>query len=267
MFVSCSASRAVSSGNPPPRSVSIQERYTVKRGKHLTLCKPGQKNIRFDSLKNEYTEDAIRAVISGKKQRQTREQKPIPAQQNVQKILDLAAIHAANKGFAYERWATNFNTKAASKSLLYLQTVCGGRYDVLTQKADEASAHCRELLDQMNAAQKRLTQIDVLRRDVFQQYKASGYSKKFLNEHRQEIDRHRAAKRAFNELGLQKLPSKKSLDMEYSQLLAKKKDAYAAYRDAKEQARELLTHRENLRPYLAPQEASQRAKRPEQIER
>ena len=56
-------------------------------------------------------------------------------------------------------------------------------------------------------------------------------------------------------------------NMEYSQLLAKKKDAYAAYRDAKEQARELLTHRENLRPYLAPQEASQRAKRPEQIER
>ena len=98
----------------------------------------------------------------------------------------MAAIHAANKGYAYERWATNFNTKAASKSLLYLQTVCGGRYDVLAQKADEASAHCRELLDQMNAAQKRLTEIDVLRRhilnyartrEVFQQYKASGYSK------------------------------------------------------------------------------------------
>ena len=172
-----------------------QSGYTVRRGKHLTLCKEGQKNIRFDSLKKECTEDAIRAVISGKKQRQPREQKPVPAQQNVQKILDMAAIHAANKGYAYVRWATNFNTKAASKSLLYLQTVCGGRYDVLTQKADEASAHYRELLDQMNAAQKRLTQIDVLRRhvlnyartrDIFQQYKASGYSKKFLNEHQQE---------------------------------------------------------------------------------
>ena len=253
-----------------------QTGYTVRRGKHLTLCKDGQKNIRFDSLKKEYTEEEIRAVITGKKQRQPRRQTPVPAQQNVQKILDMAAIHAANKGYAYERWATNFNTKAASKSLLYLQTVCGGRYDVLTQKADEAAAHCRELLDQMNAAQKRLTEIDVLRRhvlnyartrEVFQQYKASGYSKKFLNEHQQEIDRHRAAKRAFNELGLQRLPSKKSLDMEYSQLLAKKKETYAAYRDAREQAQELLTHRENLRPYLAPQEASPRAKRLEQDER
>lgn len=69
---------------------------------------------------------------------------------------------------------------------MYLQTVCGGRYDVLAQKANEAAAHCHELLDQMNAAQKRLTEIDVLRqhilnyartREVFQQYKASGYSK------------------------------------------------------------------------------------------
>ena len=135
--------------------------------------------------------------------------------------------HTCRCALRHERQA-----KAASKSLLYLQTVCGGRYDVLTQKADEASAHCRALLDQMNIAQKRLAEIDVLRRhvlnyartrEVFQQYKASGYSKKFLNEHQQEIDRHRAAKRAFNELGLQKLPSKKSLDMEYSQLLAKKK--------------------------------------------
>lgn len=57
---------------------------------------------------------------------------------------------------------------------------------MLAQKADEAAAHCHELLDQMNAAQKRLTEIDVLRRhilnyartrEVFQQYKASGYSK------------------------------------------------------------------------------------------
>ena len=47
--------------------------------------------------------------------------------------------------------------------------------------------------------------------------------------------------------------------MEYSQLLAKKKDAYAAYRDAREQAREMLTHRENLRPYLAPQGNAARA--------
>lgn len=144
------------------------------------------------------------------------------------------------------------------------------------QKADAAAAHCREISGKMDAAQKRLTEIDVLRqhilnyahtRDVFQQYKASGYSKKFLQEHQEEIDRHRAAKRAFNELGLKKLPSKKSLDMEYSQVLAEKKSAYAEYRDAQKTTQELMTHRENLRPYLAPQDDRHTQKKKEQDER
>ena len=56
------------------------------------------------------------------------------------------AIHAADKGVAYERWATNFNTNAASKSLWDLQIYCGGSYDTLVQKADAAAAHCRELV-------------------------------------------------------------------------------------------------------------------------
>lgn len=128
----------------------------------------------------------------------------------------------------------------------------------------------------MDAAQKRLTEIDVLRRhilnyahtrDVFQQYKASGYSKKFLQEHQEEIDWHRAAKRAFNELGLKKLPSKKSLDMEYSQVLAEKKSAYAEYREAQKNTHELMTHRENLRPYLEPQDDRHTPKKKEQDER
>ena len=93
---------------------------------------------------------------------------------------------------------------------------------------------------------------------------ASGYSKKFLQEHQEEIDRHRAAKRAFNELGLKKLPSKKSLDMEYNQVLAEKKLAYAEYREAQKNMQELLTYRENLRPYLAPQDDRPTPKKKEQ---
>ena len=140
-------------------------------------------------------------------------------------------------------------------------------------EVEAASSDCRELSGKMDVAQKRLTEIDVLRRhilnyahtrDVFQQYMASGYSKKFLQEHQEEIDRHRAAKRAFNELGLKKLPSKKSLDMEYNQVLAEKKLAYAEYREAQKNMQELLTYRENLRPYLAPQDDRPTPKKKEQ---
>ena len=110
-----------------------QSGYTVNMGKHLTLCKEGQKNLRLDSLKDGYTEEDIRAVIAGQKTHHPRRKKQRSVSQNVRKILDMNAIHAADKGFAYERWATNFNTDAASKSLWYLQTYCGGSYDTLVQ--------------------------------------------------------------------------------------------------------------------------------------
>ena len=123
--------------------------------------------------------------------------------------------------------------------------------------------------------QTRLTEIAMLKqhiinysrtRQVFQEYKASGYSKKFLKEHQQEIEDHRATKRVFNELGLKKLPTVKSLNEEYSQVLAAKKSVYAQLRTAEAERRELLIHRENLRPILSPEEKP-RGKRKEQDER
>ena len=195
--------------------------------------------------------------------------------ENIQRVIDLENVRARDKGIAYERWATNFNSNAASKSLLYLQTNYDGSYEKLAQAADEMSARSRALSGQMAAAQKRLEEIDILRRHIlnyahtreaFQQYKASGYSKKFLEEHLQEIETHRASKRAFNELGLKKLPSKKALDAGYSQVLAEKKSLYAAYCEEQRKLKEILVHQENLRPYLAPQEP-QTQKRKEQDER
>ena len=43
-------------------------------------------------------------------------------------------------------------------------------------------------------------------KDVYADYRKCGYSKKFLEEHRQEILLHKAAKNAFDELHLKKLP-------------------------------------------------------------
>lgn len=185
------------------------------------------------------------------------------------------AVRAANKGLAYERWATNFNTNAASKSLWYMQTYCGGSYERLSQASDTAVERCRELSAQLDTMQTRLTEIAMLKqhiinysrtRKIFQEYKTAGYSKKFLKEHQQEIEDHRAAKRVFNELGLKKLPTVKSLNEEYSQVLAAKKSVYAQLRTAEAERRELLIHRENLRPILSPEEKP-RGKRKEQDER
>ena len=81
---------------------------------------------------------------------------------------------------------------------------------------------------------------------MFAAYKASGYSKKYLAEHETDILLHRAAKKAFNDLGLKKLPTVKSLQEEYAQLLAGKKAAYSDYKKAREEMRELLTIQNNV---------------------
>ena len=52
-------------------------------------------------------------------------------------------------------------------------------------------------------------------REVYTAYRKTGYSKAFLEAHREENTLHKAAKAAFDEAGLQKLPKVKVLDAEF----------------------------------------------------
>ena len=83
-------------------------------------------------------------------------------------------------------------------------------------------------------------------RDTYVAYRKAGYSKKFREEHEDEILLHQAAKEAFNELNVKKLPTVKALQAEYAALLADKKKAYGEYRQARSEMRELLTVKNNV---------------------
>ena len=88
-------------------------------------------------------------------------------------------------------------------------------------------------------------------RPVYDAYRKSGYSKKFLEAHREEITLHKAAKAAFDEAGLQKLPKVKELDAEFSELLTKKKAAYPDYRKARNEMQELMKAQKNVEMFFA----------------
>lgn len=55
----------------------------------------------------------------------------------------------------------------------------------------------------------------------------------FYEEHYTELALHKAAKAIFDELGTKKLPTVKVLQAEYTELLAKKNNAYTQYRTVK----------------------------------
>ena len=161
--------------------------------------------------------------------------------------MDIQAKLQAGKGAGYARWAKVFNLKQMAQTLNYLSEHGLLDYADLETKTAEATAHYHALSDQIKAAEKRMAEIAVLRthivnyaktRDTYVAYRKAGYSKKFRQEHEEEILLHQAAKEAFNELNVKKLPTIKELQTEYAQLLADKKTAYAEYRQARAAMRE-----------------------------
>lgn len=73
-------------------------------------------------------------------------------------------------------------------------------------------------------------------------YRKSGYSKKFLEEHEADIIIHKAAKKAFDEMGVKKLPTVKSLQVEFADLLTAKKEAYAELKKVRDELRDITVH-------------------------
>lgn len=126
---------------------------------------------------------------------------------------------------------------------------------VLAEKSAAASSRFNELSETIKATEKRMAEISVLRtqiinyaktRETYAAYRKAGYSKKFLAEHESEISIHKAAKKCFDDLGITKLPSVKSLQTEYAEMMTQKKAAYSEYRKAREEMKELLTAKANI---------------------
>lgn len=230
----------------------------VKRGgKVPSLMAPGWKAFaRMDTLGADYDVDVLRAVLSGQKARTPRKKAAqLKPEKRVNLLVDIQEKLRAGKGAGYERWARSFNLKQMAQTLNYLSEHGLLEYGALSEKTAAATARFNELSGQIKAAEKRLAEIAVLRthiinysktRDVYVAYRKAGYSKKFKAEHEAELLLHQAAKKAFDELGVKKLPTVGSLQAEYAKLLTGKKAAYGDYRKARDEMKELLTVKANV---------------------
>ena len=232
-----------------------QQGYEIKRGKYTSVKCPRQKRfIRFKTLGEGYSEEEIKAVIAGEAEHRPHQKQP-PKEQPFQLLVDIQAKMAEGKGEGYKKWAAKHNLKEMSKTLLFLQEQKIGNEDELNERAEAAVSRYHALGDSIKAAEKRMAEIAALREhiihfaktcDVYAEYRKSGYSKKFLETHREAIELHRAAKAAFDDAGLKKLPKVKELNAEYAELLAKKKAIYPAYRKAREEMQPLLRAQKNV---------------------
>lgn len=227
--------------------------WEIKRGKQLSFRAPdGKRFIRMDTLGEEYSEKMLKAVLSGEHTHiptKTRRMK-----QRISLLIDIQAKVQEGKGAGYENWAKKFNLKQLASSMAYISTHGIKTYNELFRQVDDAVRKTDELLARVQSAETRLKEIAEMKKaitnylktkDVYAEWKKSGYSKSFYAAHEEQIIIHKAAKKTFD--GIQgKIPTIKALSAEYSEVLSEKQQAYAQYRESRNKMRELLTVKANI---------------------
>ena len=161
-----------------------------------------------------------------------------------------------------------------SKTLLFLRDNKIDSFDRLNARVAEKQEKRERLLHAIQESEKRLAELAALKtqiinysktRTIYEAYRKAGYSKSFLEAHRKEITIHKAAKAAFDELGIKKLPKVKELSLEYEQVLEEKKAAYAEYRQVKKETQEYWIAQRNIASlYAAEREADEERQRQEE---
>ena len=231
-------------------SLLEEKGFTVKRGKHVTLkYKDFKKAVRLDSLGDGYTEEDIRAVLIGKRKHVQRQR----SNRNTL-LIDIDSKIRMNQTTAKIR-----NLKQMAQTINYLREHRLLDLAELQKKMAYVTAKYHELSDKIKSAEARTKEIGEMKtqiiaymktREVYDCYRKSGYSRAYYAEHESEILLHKAAKKAFDEWNLKKLPTVKSMNAEYTELVRQKKTLYAEYSAVRSEMRELLIHKCNVEKIL-----------------
>ena len=231
--------------------------FEFKDGKQPAFKGKEQKRfIRLRSLGEGYSKEELQAVVSGKSLRKAR---TAPEQKQFHLLIDIQEKMAEGKTVGYEKWAKKYNRKEAARTVILLKEKGLDNYDDLVAYTEKLSSRFSELSDSIKAAEKRMIEVQALQkhiknyhdtRQIYVEYRKSGYSKKFFEEHRQEITLHKAAKKAFDELQASKLPSRQSLYEEFHRLAVQKKKDYTEYRQVRKEREELLIAKQTVETIL-----------------
>ena len=247
------------------------EGYKIKCGKHTAICGKKQKRfIRFRSLGEDFTEDNLIKVIAGEKEAPERNEKlPAKKEEKHEKrkfdlVVDIQEKMAQGKNGGYVRWAKKYNVKQFAESILFLQQHDIHDKETLDALVTESSARYHDLMKKIKDAEERMAENKAIKthiinysktRETYIAYRKSGYSKKFLEEHRDEITLHRAAKEAFSKLSEGKIPKVKDLNDEFARLLSEKKAAYNEYKKIRKEMQDYQIAKQNVESFYTAQQS------------
>ena len=226
----------------------------IKRGAQISIKPPeGKRYIRLDTLGSEYDEASLRRTLA-------RNHVHIPKiprgdfnGSQVKRLIDIETKLHAGKGKGYQVWAERNNIDAKAQMIIFLKEHHIGSLEELNEQIQELTNQQKELKAALREKQNRMKEINRQRqmirdysrtKEVYTQYRESGWSVKFYQEHRQEIEDHRNAQAVYSSLD-GKTPTLKELTAEYDELKEQKENDQAALDELKPKLTDLKHIRYN----------------------
>ena len=218
------------------------------------------------TLGADYTEEAIRERIEG---RRTRNAKAPKAERGVSLLIDIENSIKAAQSRGYEQWAKIHNLKQAAKTLNFLTEHQISRYEDLTAKITEIQTESDKAGDALKEVEKRLADMAVLIKNVptfqkpkpaYDTYRKARNKERYRAAHEGTVILHEAAAKALKAAGISKLPNLAALQTEYEKLQEQKEALRADYGKLKKQVREYGVIRQNIDSILRQPKEPEREK-------
>lgn len=242
-------------------NILSEKGYQIKQGKQISLKKKeDSRYVRFRSLGAGYAVEDLKLQFE-KKIKVTKKRKGY--QKKLSLLIDIQQKLKEGKGGGYTHWAKVFNVKQMAQTILYLQEHEYESFEQLDAATNEVIVKFHRASEELKCLEKQIKDSKELKkqiinysktRDVYVEYRKAGYSKRFFNEHEEEIQLHKAAKETFEQLGVSKIPKVKELNEQISGNYDRKRNVMEEYYQLKSKMREMVVVRENVRTILNYQE-------------
>ena len=226
----------------------------IKRGAQISIKPPeGERFIRLDTLGSEYDETSLRRTLA-------RDHVHIPkiprgdfTDSQIKRLVDIEAKLRAGKGKGYQVWAERNNIEAKAQMIIFLKEHQIGSLEELNDQIQELTDQQNMLKASIRETQNRMKEINRQRqairdysrtKEVYTRYRESGWSVKFYQEHRQEIEGHRNAQAVYSSHD-GNMPTLKELTAEYDELKEQKENDQAILAELKPKLTDLKHVRYN----------------------
>ena len=247
--------------------------YEVKQGKFISFRAPGQERFtRLKTLGTDYTEEAIRERIEGKR---TKAAKAPKEQRGVSLLIDIENSIKAQESRGYEQWAKIHNLKLAAKTMNFLTEHKIEQYADLVSRIEDVNAENEKTADALKGVEKRLADMAVLMKHVttyqktkpvYEAYRRAKDKDAYRAKQESSLILHEAAAKALKAAGVTNLPNLAAMQEEYGKLQAQKEALYTDYGKLKKQVKEYDVIKQNIDSILRLEKEPERGRETERLQ-